>query len=175
MCHFSVSVALRQVQNDLRHKVNDFADLNVQLNANNTRLESELAPLKETEKKLEAIAEKNGSTVTKLRDLVKDNQETLDAMQETLKEDVLQDMMEAVLESERDEDGHFSDKELKRLLLRLKGLPSIDVNQDKFMERAKLNRSISDVFSMMKNIHAEDGAPKDERIFSITEVPEDRV
>jgi hypothetical protein len=166
-------IALRQVQNDLRHKVNDFADLNVQLRKNNTRLEAELVPLKETEVKLEAIAEKYGSNANKLRDLVKDNQASLDAMNLALKEDVIQDMMEAVLQSERDEDGHFSDVELKRLMLRLKGLPSIEVNQEKFMEKAKLHRSISDVFSVMQTIY--DDVPADERIFTISESPEDRV
>lgn len=165
--------ALRQVQNELRHKVNDFADLNVQLKNNNNRLEAELEPLKETEIKLEAIAEKSGSDANKLRDLVKDNQSTLDAMNLALKEDVIQDMMEAVLQSERDADGHFSDMELKRLLLRLKGLPSIAVDEDKFMERAKLHRSISDVFVVMQTIY--DDVPTDERIFTISESPEDRV
>lgn len=161
------------MQNDLRHKVNDFADLNVELSNNNTRLEGELVPLKETEAKLEAIAEKNGSNANKLRGLVKENQATLDAMNLALKEDVVQDMMEAVLQSERDEDGHFSDRELKRLMLRLKGLPSIEVDQEKFMERAKLHRSISDVFNVMRTIY--DDVPEDEKIFKITGSPEDRV
>lgn len=161
------------MQNDLRHTVNDFADENVKLKNNNIRLEAELVPLKETEAKLEAIAEKSGSDANKLRDMVKDNQATLDAMNLALKEDVIQDMMEAVLQSERDVDGHFSDAELKRLMLRLKGLPSIQVDQDKFLERTKIHRSISDVLKVMKTIY--DDVPQDERIFTISESPADRV
>ena len=71
-----------------------------------------------------------------------------------MKEDAIQDMMEVVLESGRDDDGHFSDVELKRLLLRLKNLPAIEVNQGKFMERAQMHRSISDVFAVMKTIYS---------------------
>lgn len=162
------------MQNELRHEVNKFAEVNVQLGANNTRLEGELVPLKETEAKLSAIAEQNGSDVNKLRDIVKENQKTLDAMKEILREDVLQSMLEAVLSSERDEDGHFSDRELQRLLLRLKGLPSIEVNQERFMERTKLHRSISDVLNVIKTIFEEDIA-KEERVFTLTATPEEQV
>jgi hypothetical protein len=161
------------VQNDLRHKVNDFARENMELKNNNTRLEGELVPLKESQVQLEKIAAKNGSDVKKLRALVKDNQTTLDAMNSALREDVIQDMMEAVLQSERSEDGHFDDQELKRLLLRLKGLPSIEVNEDRFMKRAQLHRSISDVFSLIKTIT--DDTPEEERVFTITGNAADKV
>ena len=167
-------IALRKVQNDLRHKVNDFARENVELKNNNARLEGELVPLKESQIQLEKIASKNGSDVKKLRALVKDNQATLDAMNVTLQEDVLQDLMEAVLESERSEDGTFDDQELKRLLLRLKGLPSIQVDEEKFMKRAQLHRSISDVFGLIKTV-ADDTTPDEERVFTITGNVADKV
>lgn len=131
-------------------------------------------PLKETEAKLVAIAEKSGTNANKLRDLVKDNQITLDAMNKALKQDVLQDMMEALLQSERDEDGHFDDRELKRLVLRLKGLPSIEVDGDKFMRRAQMHRSISDVFGVMQSIY-DDDLPEEERIITVSGKPEDRI
>ena len=166
LCCALFVVALRKVQNDLRHKVNDFARENLELKNNNARLEGELVPLKESQVQLEKIASKNGSDVTKLRALVKDNQTTLDAMNATLQEDVIQDLMEAVLESERSEDGTFDDQELKRLLLRLKGLPSIQVNEEKFMKRAQLHRSISDVFVLIKTVA--DDTPDEERVFTIT-------
>ena len=145
----------------------------MELKNNNTRLEGELVPLKESQVQLEKIAAKNGSDVKKLRALVKDNQTTLDAMNSALREDVIQDMMEAVLQSERSEDGHFDDQELKRLLLRLKGLPSIEVNEDRFMKRAQLHRSISDVFSLIKTIT--DDTPEEERVFTITGNAADKV
>ena len=156
------------MQNDLRHKVNEFMDANAELSANNTKLEEELAPLKETEEKLAAIAEESGSNTNKLRELVKENRKYLDEMHETLRDDVLQDMMTALLESERSEDGHFSDRELKMLALRLKGLPAIQVDEERFMEKAKLSRSISAVFGMMKRIDDED-VPDEEKVFTLVE------
>jgi hypothetical protein len=163
-------VALRKVQNELRHKVNDFADLNVALGESNTKLEGELAPLKDTEAKLASIAEKNGASVNTLRELVKENQKTVDGMNKHIKEDVLQSMMEAVLNAERDEDGNFSDREIKMLVIRLKGLPAIEVDEDKFVGRASITRSLSSVFDMMRTI-TDDEIPEDERILTIVEEP----
>jgi hypothetical protein len=165
--------ALRKVQNDLRHSVNDFADTNVELAANTTRMEQKLVPLKASEAMLEVIAQKSGTSANKLRDLVKDNQQTLDEMNVALKEDVIQDMMEVVLQSEHDTDGKFADVELKRLLLRLKGLPSIEVDEDKFMKRAQMHRSVSDVFGILKTIY--DDLPEGDRIITISATPETMV
>jgi hypothetical protein len=148
--------------------VNDFAHLNTKMAKNNTRLEGELLPLKETEQKLAAIAEKNGSDVNKLRDLVKQNQKCQNEMKEDLKFGVVQDMMDAVLNAERSEDGHFSDKEIRVLLMRLKGLPSIDVDEAKFTERVKMTRSLTAVLDMMRTI-SDDNIPEEERIFTISE------
>jgi hypothetical protein len=134
-------------------------------------MEQELIPLKETEAKLETIAAKSGSNASKLRDLVKDNQTTLDQMNAALKEDVIQDMMEVVLQAEQDENGKFSDQELKRLLLRLKGLPSIEIDGERFMKRAQQHRSMSDVFGVLKTIY-DDDVPQEEQIISISAKPE---
>ena len=124
--------ALRKVQNDLRHQVNNFADLNVELFENNNKLAEQLTPLKETEEKLEAIAEKGGANANKLRGLVKENKTIIEEGSKLSHDDMVQQMMEAVLDSERSEDGEFSDREVRGLLIRLKGLPAIDVNEDRF-------------------------------------------
>ena len=165
------------VQNELRHSVNDFSVANMELANNTTELEQELIPLKECEAKLEKIAQQNNSSAIKLRDLVKDNQKTLDEMNATLKEDVIQDVMEIVLQAEQDSDGKFTDPELKRLLLRLSGLPSITVDKEKFMKRAQLHRSISDVFGMLKTIHDDNGkeVPPEDQIITISATPKEMV
>jgi hypothetical protein len=131
----------------------------------NTELEGELEPLKDTEAKLASIAEKNGTSMNTLRELVKENQKTLDGMSKRIKND-----MEAVLHAKRDEDGNFSDREVKILVLRLKGLPAIEVDEEKFAERASMTRSPSSVSDVMRTI-TDDTIPEDERIFTIVEEP----
>jgi hypothetical protein len=165
---FFLYAALRKVQNDLRHDVNDFAIENNKLSGSSDRLEGQLAPLKETEQKLAAIAEKNGSSVKKLQNIVKDNKATIDEMKDLVEADVVYEMISAVLDSEKDEDGHFSDKEIRRLALRLSGLPSIEVDKEKFIRRVEKQRSVNSVVSLMRTINDKD-IPEDERIFTIAE------
>jgi predicted nuclease with TOPRIM domain len=117
------------VQNDLRHKVNDFADENNKLSATVTKFEEQLVPLKETEAKLERIAEKNGSTVEKMKQLLRTNRTTLQQMRENLEADVLNSMMDVVLKADRSEDGSLSASEISALTLRLKMLPTIEMNE----------------------------------------------
>jgi len=160
--------SLRKVQNDLRHEVNDFAVENTKLAGSNERLESQLAPLKETEQKLAAIAKKNGSSVKKLQRLVKENQVTLDEMNDLVEADVVYQMIDAVLDSEKSEDGHFSDKEIRRLALRLNGLPAIEVNKENFMRKIEKQRSVNSVVALMRTLH-DKTIPLDERVFTIAE------
>ena len=117
------------VQNELRHKVNDFADENNQLTSTVTKLEEELVPLKETEAKLEQIATKNGGTVQKMKELLKTNKATLDKMRQSIEADVLNSMMDIVLKADRNEDGILSKSEISALTLRLKMLPTIELNE----------------------------------------------
>lgn len=131
-------------------------------------MEGQLEPLKESETKLKEIAEKNGTDVDKLKNLVKDNQVTLDAMNATLKRDILQDMMEAVLDAEGDNDGKFSDTEIKKLALKLGNVTRIDLDKDKFIKKAKLHRNMSDLLHIIKTID-DDGLSEEERVFTIRE------
>jgi hypothetical protein len=138
---------------------------------NNTRLEGELIPLKATEKKLAAIAENNGSNVNKLRDLVKENQKVQNEMKEDLKFGIVQDMMNCVLDADRSEDGHFDDREIRMLLMRLKGLPQIDIDDAKFTEMVKMTRSVTAVLDMIRSI-TDDSIPEEERVFRISATEE---
>jgi uncharacterized protein YdbL (DUF1318 family) len=162
---------LRQVQNQLRHHVNDLAEENNKLSSNVTRLEGKLAPLKETETKLKTIADKNGVTVDKLRGLLKTNQQTLNKMRENLEADVMVSMIDIVLQADRTEDGIFSERELQGLVLRLKMNRNIEMNEELFKEEvAKLQtekQQYSSILKLMEQIH-EDDIPEDERVFKLS-------
>jgi hypothetical protein len=91
-------------------------------------------------------------------------------MKEDLKFGVVQDMMGCVLDAERSEDGHFSDREIRMLLMRLKGLPMIEIDEAKFTEMVKTTRTLSSVLDMMGTI-SDDNIPEEERIFRISGDP----
>lgn len=163
--------ALRTVQNDLRHQVNNFSDENNKLTDSVNRLESELVPLKETEAKLEAIAVKSGSTVEKLKELIKSNQITLDQMKATLADDVLASMVNIVLDSEASGDGKFSEKEIQKLILRLKMLPTIQMNEERFKEKLATmtdsKHQLACIMRLMDQIQ-DDDVPEEERVFKLS-------
>ena len=77
-------------------------------------------------------------------------------------------MIGAVLDSEKSEDGHFSDKEIRMLAMRLNGLPAITVDKEKFMRKIEKQRSVNSVVSLMRTLH-DKNIPEDERIFTIAE------
>lgn len=177
-CHVPLKTALRTVQNDLRHKVNDFADENEKLSGKVSELEGELIPLKATEKKLRALAEEQGVTVEKLSGLVKINKETLSHMKANLEADVLASMMDVLLQADRSGDSQFSDREIQGMILRLKMLPTIEINEERF--KAKLTtiqtekRQICAIFNLMQQV-SQDNIPEEERVFKLSDNAMDKV
>ena len=161
-------VALRKIQNDLRKMVNDFAETNTKLSGNISRLQGQVTDLKDTESKLDAIAKKQGSSVDKLKNLVKENQRIIDEKHLLIKSDTMQAMMAIVLESDFDQSSDFSDKEVNRLVLRLKNLPAIKVNEEKLRAKLEKNRSLASVLGLLQDID-DDTIPKEEHIIVVNE------
>jgi len=161
---------MRQIQNQLRLAVNDFARTNVGLTNNIDKLEGEANRLKGVEEKLEDIAAQQGKTVSKLNSIVEENRIILEEKRELVKADVMQSMMSAVIECDRDQTGDFSNKEINRLVLRLNGLPAISFNEEKLREKILANRSLHSVIELLQDIEGgDDGVPEDQRIFTINE------
>jgi hypothetical protein len=165
------TVALRQVQNELRKKVNEFAVINTGLTLNINQLQSEASRLKETDEKLQKIAEKQGATVDKLKSVVKENQTIINEKMELIKADTMQAMMTVVLESDFDESHDFSDREINRLVLRMKNLPAIKVNEDLLRLKMNKHRSVLSVIDLLQDIENDD-IPEEDHIFLINEAAE---
>jgi len=163
---------LREVQNELRHKVNDFAEENNKLSGTVTRLEGELVPLKESETKLKAIAEQNGSSVDKLKKLVKENSKTLKEMKENLEADVMATMMDVIFKADRSEDGMFDEREIQGLILRFKMLPTIEMNEELFKKKLEVikeeKQQISAILNLIEQVHHDD-ISENERVFKLSE------
>jgi hypothetical protein len=82
--------ALRFVQNELRRLVNKFAVINDGLTKNVDRLSTEVSGLKETEAKLDKIATDQGTSLNKLKVLIKESQVIIEEKNKLLKADVMQ-------------------------------------------------------------------------------------
>jgi alcohol dehydrogenase YqhD (iron-dependent ADH family) len=77
-------------------------------------------------------------------------------------------MMEIVLLEDRDESWEFSDKEINRLILRMKNLPAIKVNEDKLRAQVQKQRSFYSVIGLLQDINDETIAEED-HIFVVNE------
>lgn len=76
--------------------------------------------------------------------------------------------MDIVLLEDRDESWEFSDKEINRLILRMKNLPAIKVNEDKLRAQVEKQRSFYSVIALLQDINDETIAEED-RIFAVVE------
>jgi hypothetical protein len=75
--------------------------------------------LQESEKKLDAITKKQGTSVNKLVGLVKENAELQRQMNEALKQDTLQSILQIVLDSDYDQSYDIGIEEIDMLHMRL--------------------------------------------------------
>lgn len=76
--------------------------------------------------------------------------------------------MEIVLLEDRDESWEFSDKEINRLIMRMKNLPAIKVNEDKLRAQVQKQRSFYSVIGLLQDINDETIAEED-HIFVVNE------
>ena len=89
-------------------------------------------------------------------------------MQRLVKEDVTYQMINIVLEADKDEGGDLSDKEINVLVNRLSALPALTVNKPLLIKKVKKDRTVNAVVALMRTIHDED-IPEKRRPFKINE------
>lgn len=158
----------------MRHKVNDFADENAELVESNKALKGKVDNLKEIEGKLEKVAEENGTSAKKFRDLLNENSATLEALDAANKEEVMASMLEHVFQADgqnlEGQFGDLDDNELNALIFRLKLTSTYELNEDNFRRRLEKDRSVSNVVGALQTIYDDDIAPEDE-IISIKKSP----
>jgi hypothetical protein len=166
--------ALRTVQNEIRHKINDFSRLNTALSTNVTKLSTECHELQELEVKLNTLADEAGYTSTKLVELVHDNQDILKQERQLIQSDVIQAMIEVVFHADGDESGDLSEREVSKLLIRMKNLPAITVNEELFRLKVMANPKVRAVIDLVQELDMDndnhgggDDTDKADRIFEL--------
>lgn len=152
----------------MRKDINRFAVENTKLHASVEELKSELSGLKETEQQLEVIARAQDSNLKSLVKLVQENKITLQEMKQVVREDIIADIMGTGLKGERDGSGDFSDVEIKRLLLYMRGLPAVTVNEENLMLAVQKDRSILALFALIHDISTP-GIQEGDNIFIIND------
>lgn len=77
-----------------------------------------------------------------------------------------QTILTALIDSDFDMSGSFSDQELQILQLRVKNIPGVIIDDAKLVERVKASdRKLSTVLEMVQELDREDTEGEEERIF----------
>ena len=160
--------AFRTVHNRLRKDVNVFARENLKLTKANDELNLQVFMLKENEQRFQALAAEQNANVQDLVKLVAENQIVLNEKKATIHNDIVETLINTAFEGESSEDGEFSDKEIKRLVTRMKNLPAITINEPLLEEALNKDRNILSLIEIIRHL-AVDGDQLGDRIFHVDE------
>jgi hypothetical protein len=119
------------------------------LSNNVTKLSTECQELQVLEVKLNTLADEAGYTSTKLVKLVHENQDILKQERQLIQSDVIQAMIEVVFHADGDESGDLSDHEVSKLMIRMKNLPAISVNEESFRRKVMANPNVRAVIDLV--------------------------
>lgn len=163
---FLIHSALRAVHNLMRKDVNRFSQENVKLEANVDELAKEVTHLKTFERALAEIATEYNSNAQHLCQLVRENRVTLDEMKQVLRDDIVADLANVVFKGERDENSEFSDMEIQRLIIYMRSLPAVTINEELLKQAIQRDRSIFALLALVRDIGL-DGEQAGDSIFMI--------
>jgi hypothetical protein len=150
--------------------VNELVADNVELSTKVEELKIRVFCLSEAEERLKEITKDQSLNVRNLVTLVQESKRITEEKNKILRQDIVADVMEVVLKCDKDESGDFDNKEVRRLLQYMRGLPRITVNERKLKLALKKDRSLIAMFDLVNDISRED-IPDKHRIFIIDDEP----
>lgn len=145
----------REIHNMLRLRVNELQLENEELEQFQEKLEGQASHLNAVEGELALIASKSGSNVNQLMDLVKENGEILREMEVTQERAVMTAVLQAVIQSDRDQNSALSENEIEILILKLRTIQGVqNLNEERL--RTELNtahsNTLREAVKITKNI-----------------------
>lgn len=150
----------------MRKDVNRFSAENNRLGVAIQGMIVELVDLKQTEQRLQELTKEQDITVQSLVGLVEESKQFTEQMKEVVRLDLISELMDVVLKGEKDESGTFSDKEIRRLVVYMRGLPAVKVNEELLEKAIRKDRSMVSLINMVLDIYRE-GDQEGDRIFVI--------
>jgi hypothetical protein len=137
-----------------------------------TELDVQVTTLRGTEQQLKDITHDQELNVKALVELIEENQEIIDEKKQTIRQEIIASLMDTVLKGERDQSGEFSDAEIQRLIIYMRGLPAVTINELLLRKAIKKNRSMLSIINLVRDISRE-GVQEGDNIFIIKEEDEE--
>lgn len=164
--------ALKKTHDRMKSEVNRLHGENDRLKENVTELEGTVMRLQDVENALGLLTDSQDQSVQAIRDQVSKGYEILELMEKNLRTNVLQNLMTVIIRSDTDGDFTIDDDEISTLLLRLKQINGVHINEDKFRDIVtKTGGKIDAIMSMIKDLLDQDNSTSasNDRIFTFND------
>mmetsp|Transcript_9100 Transcript_9100/g.14107 ORF Transcript_9100/g.14107 Transcript_9100/m.14107 type:complete len:276 (+) Transcript_9100:195-1022(+) len=160
---------LREVHNQIRQEANVLQEQNQELQGSVTSLETKVEKLRAVENNLQNICDAQGSSTTEFMTLLDEQREIIAEMHHHLEAEVVQNLLTAVMKSDRDRDFIIDPEEIRYLMLRLEhSSAGIVVHEDAFkalLERKGYN--LGAVLDVCKKLMNKDESDGEEQVIEI--------
>mmetsp|Transcript_15251 Transcript_15251/g.22484 ORF Transcript_15251/g.22484 Transcript_15251/m.22484 type:complete len:253 (+) Transcript_15251:208-966(+) len=154
---------MRELNQKAREQVKRLQENNNLLAEENQKLEASGKKLKEAEASLAKISIAQGMNLETLIKQVEDYKKIQENVKESVKDQILQTLVSAVMNSDMDHDYVIGPNEMGLLCARLKGIPMVKFNEEKFT--AAMNEVDGSILQFSKHHLTDDVALKEEGIF----------
>jgi hypothetical protein len=131
---------LRHQHNLLRENVGRLGTENNKLTISVATLTTHTVKLKQVQESLERVAKKSGQSVDRLVALVRENGNVQKEIHDNLQAQVLQEIVTVAVQTDRDRNFILSAKEVDALLVRIKNLPGVEVDEQVFRTHIKSDK-----------------------------------
>ncbi|KAL3775901.1 hypothetical protein HJC23_000331 [Cyclotella cryptica] len=162
-------IALQETHQALSAEVDRLGRENERLREAVDKLSETVDRLEDVEQALDVITQTQGQSIEALEEQVNDNREILSKMQSNLKANVLQNLLQVVIRSDKDDNMTIEDHEIGGLITRIQGINGVEVHEDRFREAiSKAGGSLQCVMDIIKNLMG-DNISEESEIFTIKE------
>jgi len=160
-------IALQETHKALSEQVGRLGKENKRLHETVVELSDTVDRLEDVEQALDVITQTQGQSIAAFEEQVKDNKEILAKMQSNLKANVLQNLLQVVIRSDKDENMTIEEHEIGDLINRIKRINGVEVNEEKLREMiTKSGGSLQCVMDIIRNLMSEE-CPACDQIFTI--------
>lgn len=160
-------IALQETHKALSEQIERLGRENKRLHETVVDLSETVDRLEDVEQALDVITQTQGQSVEAFEEQVKDNREILNKMQSNLKANVLQNLLQVVIRSDKDENMTIEEHEIGDLINRIKGINGVEVNEARFRDAiTSSGGSLQCVMDIIRNL-MDDNVSEGDEIFII--------
>jgi len=146
--------SMRETQNELREQVNEVVEEKTRLEGLVSALAHEVKDLEESQQKLDAIAGKHGKSIDELRTLLADNEDTIARQKKIALAQISAQIVTTTMQSDFSGDSQLDGNEIDILVMRLKGIENIDINEKKLLKKinALSDKSVIGILQLLSKV-----------------------